>query len=227
MMRAERLLHLYALRLDAVRPMQFHPIDLAREPDDGDGGPIWNMSKEILMPKSTFAGHPLHPMLIVAPAALLPFGFILDAMHSSTHKASYSNAAYYSLVGGLIGGAAAAAAGVMDYLTIEPETDVKRTANMHAILNSGALAMTAANVMMRKDQPAHAGGSLALAGLAALGVLVSGWFGGRMVYEQGMRVKGVSPVEHVPELEMPGGKWTEKMMMKEEEMAPRGGPQLQ
>jgi uncharacterized membrane protein len=179
------------------------------------------------MPKSTFAGHPLHPMLIVAPAALLPFGFILDAMHSSTHKASYSNAAYYSLVGGLVGGVAAAAAGVMDYLTIEPETDVKRTANMHAILNSGALAMTAANVLMRKDRPAHTGGSLALAGLAAVGVLVSGWFGGRMVYEQGMRVKGVSPVEHAPELDLPGGKWTEKMMLKEEQMVPRAGPQLQ
>ena len=179
------------------------------------------------MPKSTFAGHPLHPMLIVAPAALLPFGFILDAMHSSALKASYSNAAYYSLVGGLVGGVAAAAAGVMDYLTIEPETDVKRTANMHAILNSGALAMTAANVMMRKDQPSHTGGSLALAGLAAVGVLVSGWFGARMVYEQGMRVKGVSPVEHAPELDLPGGKWTEKMMLKEEQLVPRGGPQLQ
>jgi uncharacterized membrane protein len=206
---------------------QFQQIELTREPDAGDGGPIRNMSKETVMPKSTFAGHPLHPMLIVAPAALLPFGFILDAMHSSTHKASYSNAAYYSLVGGLVGGVAAAAAGVMDYLTIEPETDVKRTANMHAILNSGALAMTAANVMMRKDQPAHAGGSLALAGIAALGVLVSGWFGGRMVYEQGMRVKGVSPVEHAPEVDLPGGKWTEKMMLKEEAMVPRGGPRLQ
>ena len=36
------------------------------------------------MPKSTLAGHPLHPMLIVAPAALIPFGFILDAMHRAT-----------------------------------------------------------------------------------------------------------------------------------------------
>lgn len=33
------------------------------------------------MPTSTLAGHPLHPMLIVAPAALLPFGAVMDAMH--------------------------------------------------------------------------------------------------------------------------------------------------
>ena len=43
------------------------------------------------MPKSTVAGHPLHPMLIVAPAALLPFGFILDAMHRATDNDDYAN----------------------------------------------------------------------------------------------------------------------------------------
>src|SRR5690349_20366816 len=102
-----------------------------------------------IMPISTFAGHPLHPMLIVAPAALIPFGFILDAMHRSTKKDSYANAAYYSLTGGLVGGVAAATAGIMDYLTIEPQTDVKRTANVHAMLNSGALALTTANLLMR------------------------------------------------------------------------------
>jgi uncharacterized membrane protein len=179
------------------------------------------------MPKSTFAGHPLHPMLIVAPAALLPFGFILDAMHGLTRKESYSNAAYFSLMGGLVGGAAAATAGVMDYLTIESGTDVKRTANMHAILNSAALALTAANVVMRKNQPGHTGGSLALSGIAAVGVLVSGWFGGRMVYEQGMRVKGVSPVEHAPEAVLPGSKWTEQAMLTAEQALPREGPRLE
>jgi uncharacterized membrane protein len=196
------------------------------EPDARGGGRTVHILKETAMPKSTFAGHPLHPMLIVAPAALIPFGFILDAMHGSTRKASYSNAAYYSLVGGLVGGVAAATAGVMDYLMIESDTDVKRTANMHAILNSSALALTAANVAMRKNQPAHTGGSLALSAIAAVGVLVSGWFGGRLVYEQGMRVKGVSPVEHARDAQLPGSKWTEKAMLKEEEFVPRAGPQL-
>jgi uncharacterized membrane protein len=165
-------------------------------------------------------------MLVVAPAALIPFGFILDAMHGATSKSSYSNAAYFSLVGGLIGGVAAATAGAMDYLMIESHTDVKRTANMHALLNGGALALTAANVVMRKEQPAHTGGSLALSAIAAVGVLVSGWFGGRLVYEQGMRVKGVSPVEHARDSQLPGSDWTEKTMLKEEQLVPRAGPQL-
>jgi uncharacterized membrane protein len=183
-------------------------------------------SKEIIVPKSTFAGHPLHPMLIVAPAALIPFGFILDAMHSATQKDSYSNAAYYSLTGGLVGGLAAATAGVMDYLAVQPETDVKRTANMHALLNSGALALTATNVLMRKNKPAHTGGSLALSAIAAVGVLVSGWFGGRLVYEQGMRVRGVSPVEHAPEMVLPGSDRAERAMLAMEQVVPQAGPQI-
>jgi uncharacterized membrane protein len=173
-------------------------------------------TKEIAMPKSTLAGHPLHTMPIVAPAALLPFGFILDAMYRSTGKESYSNAAYYSLMGGLIGGLAAGAAGAMDYFTIQPQTEVKRTANLHAVLNSGALAVTAANVLTRKHTLDHHGGSLVLSAIAAAGMLVSSWFGGRMVYEQGMRVKGISPVEYAPEVRLPRDEMLERAMLRAE-----------
>ncbi|MES2901232.1 MAG: DUF2231 domain-containing protein [Pseudomonadota bacterium] len=176
------------------------------------------------MPKSTFAGHPLHPMLIVAPAALLPFGFVMDALERATGKDSYANAAYYGLAGGLGGGLVAAAAGFADYLAISPGTPVKRTANMHALLNTGALACTAANLALRSRQPAHRGGSLALSAIAAVGVLVSGWFGGRMVYEQGMRVKGVSPVGHVPDAELPGSAWMEQRLLSIEKAVTPAGP---
>lgn len=176
------------------------------------------------MPKSTVAGHPLHPMLIVVPAALIPFGFILDAMYRSTGKESYSNAAYYSLVGGLVGGIAAGTAGAMDYMEIKSNTDVKRTANVHALLNTGALALTTANLVTRKDKPDHKGGSLTLSALAALGVMVSGWFGARMVYEQGMRVKGVSPVASAPDLALPRDEAMHHAMVKEEQLVPTSGP---
>lgn len=176
------------------------------------------------MPKTTFAGHPLHPMLIVAPAALIPFGFILDAMHRSSGKDTYADAAYYSMVGGVVGGLAAGAAGALDYLTIEPETEVKRTANVHAMLNVGALALTAANLLSRRNTRHHRGGSLAMSAIAAAGVLVSGWFGGHLVYEHGVRVKGVSPVAGAPELKPPGDEALERAMLAEEKLAPAGGP---
>ncbi len=178
------------------------------------------------MPKSTLAGHPLHPMLIVAPAALIPFGLLLDVMHRTSGKKSYADAAYYSLMGGLVGGLAAGAAGAMDYMTIKPGTEVKQTANVHASLNGGALALTAINLWRRRKQPHHEGGSLAMSALSTLGVLVSGWFGAQMVYEQGMRVKGVSPVEHAPELKPPMDESLHHAMVKVEQSAPAAGPVL-
>jgi len=178
------------------------------------------------VPKSTLAGHPLHPMLIVAPAALIPFAFVMDAMYRASGKESYADAAFYALCGGLGGGVAAAAAGIMDYLSIDSGSEVKRTANTHALLNSGALALTAANVMRRKDQPQHTGGSLAMSALGAACVLLSGWFGGKMVYEQGMRVRGASPVASAPELEAPADDLMERAMAIMERAAPRSGPVL-
>lgn len=182
--------------------------------------------KEIVMPKSTLAGHPLHPMLVVAPAALIPFGFVMDAMYRSTGKESYSNAAYYSLMGGFVGGLAAGVAGAMDYLTIESETEVKRTANIHAILNSGALVLTAVNLLGRRSKSDHKGGSLALSSISALGVAVSGWFGGRLVYEQGMRVNDVSPVTHAAELKAPMDESMQRAMLRIEKNVPAAGPVL-
>jgi uncharacterized membrane protein len=181
------------------------------------------------MPKLTLAGHPLHPMLVVAPAALIPFGFILDAMARSTDNDDYANAAYYSLTGGLVGGLAAGIAGAMDYVEIESETEVKRTANVHAMLNGGALALTAASVAMRRDAYKHGGtgATLAMGAIAALGVLVSGWFGGKMVYEQGMRVKGVSPIEDVPDVKMlPSDEDVVHAMQSVERHMPSAGPAM-
>lgn len=176
------------------------------------------------MPKSTFAGHPLHPMLIVAPAALIPFGFVLDAMYRRTGNESYADAAYYSLVGGMLGGVAAGVAGAMDYLAIKPETDVKRTANVHASINGAALALTVLNVAQRRNE--RRGGSLLLSAVAAAGILASSWFGGRLVYEQGMRVQGVDPTAGAPELAPPGDELMETVMLREEKLAPSAGPVL-
>jgi hypothetical protein len=87
------------------------------------------------------------------------------------------------------------------------------------------MAVTAANVMMRRNTPKHVGGSLALSALGALGVIVSGWFGGRLVYEEGMRVKGVSPVEHERDLRMlPGDEKVAHAMQSAEKYVPAAGP---
>lgn len=178
------------------------------------------------MPKTTFAGHALHPQLVLIPGGLLPFSFVLDAMNVATGKQSYADAAYYTLMGGLVGGLAAGAAGAADYLTIPPESGTKRTANLHATLNIAALGLTGLNLFLRRRRRDEPVGGLALLSLAtAAGVLVSGWYGGKMSYDQGMRVKGVSEVENAPELKLPGDENIKQVFERiEEAIAPTGGP---
>jgi hypothetical protein len=93
------------------------------------------------------------------------------------------------------------------------------------MLNSGAMAITAANVLMRRNKANHVGGSLALSALAAMGVIVSGWFGGRLVYEQGMRVRGVDPLQYDRDAKMlPADERIEHAMHDVEKYIPSAGP---
>ena len=179
------------------------------------------------MPKTTFAGHALHPQLVVLPAGLLPFSAALDAMNLMTGEKSYADAAYYTMVGGLVGGLAAGAAGAVDYLAIPPESETKRTGNLHALLNVGALGLVGLNLLLRRGKNKRTVGAIpALLSLAAAGgVIASSWYGGKMSYEQGMRVRGVSEVENAPELKLPGDEHIEQAFERlEQAIAPIGGP---
>jgi uncharacterized membrane protein len=132
------------------------------------------------MNKITIAGQPLHSILGAAPAILIPFGFILDAMHSATGDEDYAKASYLSVAGGIVGGLAASAAGVADYVADKPQGAAKREGQLHAALTGAALLVGAANLVLRR-QGAHArGGSLALTALSAAGVLASEYLGKRV-----------------------------------------------
>jgi uncharacterized membrane protein len=141
------------------------------------------------MPRTTFAGHPLHPQLITMPAGLLPFSLLLDILYLKTGRHSYAEAAYYTMVGGFVGGLAAGAAGAADYLTIPPDAPAKRTADTHAAMNIGLLALTGLNLCLRSGRRKSGTGPALLSLVGNLGLFVSAWYGGHLVYEHGMRVK--------------------------------------
>lgn len=178
------------------------------------------------MSEPTAAHRSLHPLLIVAPAALIPLGFIFDALHRATNKEVYAKAAYASLAGGLIGGTVAAVAGARDYLEIEPDTEVKRTANVHAMLNGGVMAVTAANLALRsKDDDGNA--PLILSALGALGIAVSGLFGARTAHEQDAQAPDAGPAGKAPELDVAQpDSLIGKAMQRVERYAPSFGPTL-
>jgi uncharacterized membrane protein len=158
--------------------------------------------KEVDVPKATFAGHPLHPQLIPMPVALLPASFVLDLAHLRSGHQGHADAAYYTLIGALIGGGAAAVAGFADYLHIPHRSESRRMALLHGWLNAAILGATAANVLLRRRRRASRTG-LVLSAAANVTALVSSWYGGHLVYAHGLRVEGVSPIADAPEAKLP------------------------
>jgi uncharacterized membrane protein len=157
------------------------------------------------MPQTTFLGHPLHPQVIVLPAGLMPFSFAMDLLYLATGRRTFRDAAYWSLAGGVAGGAAAGATGAMDYLTIPAGSPEKRTANIHAGINLALIAGAVVNLALRTGgADARSRLPLALSTVAALGVVVSGWYGGHLVYEHGLRVRGRSLIERAPQARVQG-----------------------
>ncbi|HSU66102.1 MAG TPA: DUF2231 domain-containing protein [Tepidisphaeraceae bacterium] len=174
------------------------------------------------MKQLTLAGHPIHPQIIPFPLGLLPFSAVMDCMYLATGKRRYADAAYYSLVGGVLGAAAAAATGIPDYLTIESGGPMKRSANTHGILNATIVAVETVNLSMRKRR--RSGILPATLGIiGALGTFISQWYGGKLVYNMGMRVKPVRKPEH-DQLRVPGDRAMERGLNRFEELMPAGGP---
>jgi uncharacterized membrane protein len=178
------------------------------------------------MPKITFMGHPLHPQLIAAPVALLPFTFVLDLLFRRTRKRSYRDAAYYSLVGGVAGGAAAGLSGAMDYLAIPANSHEKQVANVHAAINVSLLTASVVNLVLRsRGDDARHPLPFALSALSAAAVVASGWYGGHLVYEHGLRVKGRSPIAQAPEIKLPLDEKMAQGMEAVARSAPATGPE--
>ena len=136
------------------------------------------------------AGHPIHPMLVSIPIGLWIFSLVCDfiAMGSGA-PATWATASFYAMVGGIIGALAAALPGLVDLLSLR-DTPVRPTALKHMGLNLTIVALYVINAWIRKDQASAApGGAPLLLSLVAIAMLlVSGWLGGKMVYEAGVAV---------------------------------------
>ena len=139
------------------------------------------------MPQVTLTGHPLHPQLIVMPAGLLPFSLVLDALHAKTRDQSYADAAYYTMMGGFVGGLVAGAAGAADYSTIPAESKA-----------------TFINPWMRRSRRSPGTLPILLSLLGTAGLTVSAWYGGHLVYHHGMRVRGTELAGGPEDLKLPG-----------------------
>jgi uncharacterized membrane protein len=139
---------------------------------------------------ASIARHPIHPMLVPLPIGLWIFSFACDLAYLfGAHDAVWKTVALYSMVGGVIGALIAALPGLVDLLSLPPGP--RGTALVHMTLNLGAVALFAWNAWIRAHAADAGAGSTTTVWLSAIGVAilaVSGWLGGKMVYEHGVAV---------------------------------------
>ena len=139
--------------------------------------------------RATVAEHPVHPMLIPFPIALWIFSLASDLIYLFGFGGPvWKSVALYTMIGGIIGGAAAAIPGYVDYRTLTDPVIV-RVAQMHMVINVGLVLLFTINAGLRiiNGSDALLPVFLSLIGVAALGI--SGWLGGELVYVQGVAVQ--------------------------------------
>src|SRR6185369_13408742 len=124
-------------------------------------------------------GHPVHPMLVAFPIALLGLTPIWDALAWARLLADAPALAYHSEVAGLIAGGLAVITGFADLLKIpQSETATARVALIHAGLALGVLSLFGIAFALRGAKTAPPSGlafAIDVAGALALGA--TGWFG--------------------------------------------------
>ena len=137
---------------------------------------------------ANIAGHPIHPMLVTIPIGLWVFSLVCDviALNSATPEV-WTTTALYALVGGIIGALAAAVFGLVDLLSLR-DTPILKTAMTHMSLNLAIVVLYLINAWTRFNDVGPYGLSVGLSVVAVAALLVSGWLGGKMVYEAGVGV---------------------------------------
>ncbi|HEY1381813.1 MAG TPA: DUF2231 domain-containing protein [Gemmataceae bacterium] len=134
--------------------------------------------------RAHFKGHPLHPLLIVFPAAFTVAAPVADVLGLIGDWPSVWTTAAYLSAAAVVTGLIAGVPGFIDYLfVVPPDSSGKRRATQHMIVNLTALAAIAVGWVFRDGSSLRPGAGtlvLELAGLALISY--GGWLGGTLVY---------------------------------------------
>ena len=146
---------------------------------------------------ASIARHPIHPMLVPIPIGLWIFSFVCDLVHAFGGAAdAWTTVALYTMAGGIIGALLAALPGFVDLLSL-PEGP-RSTAIKHMALNLTIVVLYIINFLMRWRDPANPGGLVWLSLISLALLVISGWLGGKMVYEYGVAVSSTTSTTEPP-----------------------------
>jgi uncharacterized membrane protein len=144
--------------------------------------------------RASFAGEPIHPMLVHYPIALWTTSVITDVIFYFQRNGSLILISKFLIAAGIVGALLAAVPGLIDWLTITDPV-VKKTGNLHLILNVSALLLFVVSLYLRMK---NYGAPLVGFHLKVPFVVsVAGWIdmaigaslGGKLVYKYRMGVE--------------------------------------
>jgi uncharacterized membrane protein len=95
--------------------------------------------------------------------------------------------AYYTMIGGIVGALAAAVPGFIDLFSL-PAGPAKSTGLKHMGINLTVVVIYIANACLRHNDPQNLKLPMILSFVTVLMLLVSGWLGGKLVFEHGVAV---------------------------------------
>lgn len=124
--------------------------------------------------------HPIHPMLVALPIGLWIVALVFDIVYAISSNPLWRTLAFWNVGAGIIGALLAAVPGFVDYLDLDGRA--RRIATYHMVLNLAAVAIFAVNWYVRTRVPADSWWPLALSVIGVVGITVSGWLGGELVY---------------------------------------------
>jgi uncharacterized membrane protein len=159
--------------------------------------------------------HPLHPLLVHIPTALWPAAFVFDILSMlGVGGNAMVQTSFYSILFGLVVALAAAAAGLADWLEIRPGKPAKNMGLIHAGINVTVTLVQIVNLALRWGTYATGAAvdtlPVVLSLVSTLALLVSGYLGGRMVYDQGISIARLSKGEWRDRAEKAGNAVPEK-----------------
>ncbi|HUP30656.1 MAG TPA: DUF2231 domain-containing protein [Usitatibacter sp.] len=138
---------------------------------------------------ASIAGHPIHPMLVPIAIGCFIFSFAADLIclvKGAGPNNLWNVLAYYTMIGGILGALAAAVPGLIDLLSLP--APIKKTGVTHMAINLTVVAIYICNAWMRHNNPGDLKLPMILSFVTIVLLVISGWLGGKMVYEAGVGV---------------------------------------
>jgi uncharacterized membrane protein len=132
-------------------------------------------------------------MLIPFPIALWVFSLVADLIYFWSGNSVWKDyVAFYAILGGIIGAAAAAIPGLLDWATLTDRAAV-RVANWHARVNIFTLLVFVASFYLRTTSgaawfPTLPNLPFMLSVVGVIGLTIAGWLGGQLVFKHGVAV---------------------------------------